>query len=294
MPVSLLSLLIELPRTIDDGSFYAVTSATSTTVVSNALKNATTNASITTYNGAFAYANAQQRLVRTDGLAPSTGTLTIRPDWASTPTSAHTLILTTLFPCTEDVSGGSSYRTLINRAAALLAYGDRVAVAIGTGYSYPLTTYPWLDREARLIRVLEPGPTGGQYVDASWRGPKLVLDGPTPALELTVPFGTATGSLILEVLRPAHTLVETAGVWAENTAGLSGDTDRLRIDVADILPAFKLVVYEALVGRSPGRPYPGAKDQAEYWRGQAMASRLFDWTQAGEQRAVPNPAGAAA
>ena len=51
------------------------------------------------------------------------------------------------------------------------------------------------------MRVLEPDIRGRGAKDARWRGWSLVLDAETPTLELTVPFGTATGNLILEVLR---------------------------------------------------------------------------------------------
>lgn len=298
MPSFLISLVLDGARTLDDIAQHSVASATSSTVVVTQLVNLTTGASADRYNGTHVFHRqaglpGQSRTVRPGGYAPSTGTLTVFPNWTTTPTAGDLIYLTHKFPViSEGADGGTDSRALVNKSLRKLSIPDRVHLAIGTGYAYPLTSFTWLDRPERLVRVLEPGPTGGEPVDASWRGPRLVLDGPTPTLNLRVPFENATGSLTLEVMRPGHTLIATAGVWAEST-GLINDTDQCLPNAEDVLPQFMAEAYAALASRTPGRPYPGADAARKAWLQVARRGRYYDRSnESPEEAAVPSEAAA--
>src|SRR6185369_12424554 len=103
MPVTLLSLMTALAGALDDLGQYTVASATSSSVVSSAMIDATPGASIDRYNGRWAYAASQQRVVETAGFTPSTGTLVTRSPWTSNPTAGMMLYLTGLFPMASAV-----------------------------------------------------------------------------------------------------------------------------------------------------------------------------------------------
>lgn len=295
MATTLLALYRALGHELNDLAMYPASAGAATTVTLAMLVNATVGASTERYNGRNVYCNAQQRVVRTSGYAPSTGVLTVFPSWVTPPTAAQQVILTSMFPVIQnnDDSGFDqsqsddlSYRTIINRALALLALPDRVRLTITRDYAYSTTTWPWLDRPERLRRILEPGVRGDRPVDASWRGWDLVLDANTPIIEFDVPFEAATGTLTLEVSRPANTWIATGGVWAETapSSGLVNDTDQTLAEIEDVLPAAKMIAYEALLRRAEGRP-PGPLLKAyETARADAEAGRYWDRSQQSPQQ----------
>jgi hypothetical protein len=295
-----------LARALDDFESYPVTSATTSTVVLGMLANPTASASTNRYDGAWAYiatgtAKGEQRRVRVGGYAPSTGTLTVWPLFSPTPAQYDEAEITRLFPAIENAGGTSdvsnatdtSYRALINRGLGRLAVRDRLPIATTAGtYAYSLVTTSWLDRDARLLGALEPDASGALTVPADWRGVRLRLDAETPYLEVRVPF---TGTLTLDVIRPAVSWIKVGAVWGESAVGvgLVADTDEAPVSLDDAVAAGLMEAYEVLMNRSPGRP---GGSWAEKWTAQreiVRALRTYDRTsEAAAQPAAP-AAGAA-
>lgn len=242
-----------LGRALNDLRVYPVTGATVTTVTSGALADSTADASAHRYDGAYVYyttgaAAGNQRRVAPGGFATTTGTLTLALIGAP-PASGDVLEITRLFPVVEQVpSEDASYLSLINRALAQLWAPDRVTLSFAGTSEASTALYPWLDRPERLVRVLEPAPVSGfPDVPCAWRGPRLILDGTAPVLQLARPF---TGTLTLEVRRPGDTLIE--GV--ETTGGLIAEHQTALPAVEDVLLGGLAEAYAVLMNRGPGRP----------------------------------------
>ena len=258
---------------------YDPSSGTVTTAVAALLVNSTANASTSLYVGKWIYHDPNREQRRVTVYAPTTGTVTVAPAWTA-PAPPDQVEMTSLFPSNNEIGSDDDYRTLINRALRRLLVPDRVALSITTGEEYATTTWPWLDRPDRLVRVLEPPPVGTRAIDSSWRGWSLTLDAQTPVLEVDVPFLTATGSITLEVLRPANTWIKTGATWAETpvSSGLLNDTDEAIPGIEDVLPVALMEAYRALVNRSPGRPNGNWSKLFADARTEARKTRYYDIT----------------
>jgi hypothetical protein len=285
---------------LDDLGAYVMASGSTTTAVSNGLKNSATNASTDRYNSYWVYVSTgaqagQQWKVKTGGYAPSTGTLTMTTTGGA-PGAGDTIEITHLFPSnstgTSALGEDVSYRTIINRALSRLLVLDSLTLPLTTSQTYSLAAYPWLDREERLIEVREPGPTGGLDIPAGWRRPFLRLDGPTSYLDLTTPFDAgAVGSLTLVVERPADTLVN----GADSTVGLSLDTDTAIPSVNDVVTVGLMEAYRALMARGSVAPAGQWAGKFAAQLGECRKLRRWDRSQdVPEAPPVPAPAGAAA
>jgi hypothetical protein len=320
MPTTQQALRQAAQNALDDGAAYACSIGTTDTVVIPALVNATTGASANRYDGAWVYlatgpagTAGQQRLVQPGGFDPALGELTVFPPWTVVPAGGNIVEITHLFPSTDlapslptaGIAGeDTSYRRLLNRSLGVMAKPAEISVAITTASTYSLAAYPYLDRESRLVRILEPDVDGDVPVPSDWRGWQLRLNAATPLLQVGVPFLTASDNLTLEVIRPCVNWIRSAGAWAQSTTGFTLDEsttdDNLLqsadVEVEDIMPVFLMCAYEVLAARSPGRPFPGAADLAETWRERAMASRLWDRTQqrAEAPQTAPVPSGGGA
>jgi hypothetical protein len=187
---------------------------------------------------------------------------------ATAVTPGSEIELTALFPIRAQVFGEDvGYTDLINRSLAKLLVPDRVTAPISTADSISLAAYPWIDRPERILRVMEPPPTGTRPVDAMWRGPQLVLSGGTPTLEFRAPFDVASGNVTIEALRPADTLLN--GVETAPGTGLSVDTQTAIAPLEDVLLVGLMEAFGALSNRDPGRPgqwtqkYADARERAE-------------------------------
>jgi hypothetical protein len=290
---------------LDDGSAYASTSSSATTVTLPALANATPNASHNAYDGAWVYIATgpagqvgQQRRVQAGGYDPSTGTLTITPNWTTAPSGGVIVEISRLFPATSPPSaviptvagvGGEdpSYRTLLNRTLSLCAKPAEILLPIGTARTYDLSGYWWFDRQERLLGIWEPDPIDGLPQRSDWRGWAVRWNADATLLTTRAPFSAASGSITLEVLRPCVAWIRNDTVWAQSENGLVDDDDTSNeammvaadVDPEDIMPVFLMCAYEALSARSPGRPYPGAADMAATWRERAQHLRFWDHTQ---------------
>lgn len=220
------------------------------------------------------------RIIREGSFVPSTGVFNVDPGWTG-PTLNDEVEITALFPAImADTTSGrvartTSYRTLMNRGLSRLLVPDRVALAITTSRTYSTATWPWLDRETRLVRVLEPSPvSGGLPFDARWRNPKLRLDGPTPTLTLDVPFTSASGDLTLEVLRPGDTLIS----GAESTAGYTAAADIAIVSLNDVVAVTLLEAFAVLRQRSVARPQGSYMDRHKEQLAICRKLAYWDWT----------------
>jgi hypothetical protein len=259
VPSTLLAIRQALIRALNDGSIHTANSGTAQTVVIQALINDHPDASPDRYDGYHVYDTTsprwlQQRMVKTGGFDPSTGTLSVIPPYNGTPQLGDQIEITQLFPSYRDVAkGDTSYLDLIVRGLSRILIRDRIDLSV-TGRTASLSGYPWLDREERLLDVLEPGPVAGALpVSAMWRGVRLRLDAETPLLEVPAPLAS-TQTLTLVVLRPADTRVAVGGSWADSTDGPSRDTDEVVPPVNDVMAATLVEIYFDLMNRNPGRP----------------------------------------
>lgn len=297
---TLLTYWQALARALDDlDGPYAVASAASNQVASARLVNNTPSASLHRYDNAWVHVDTgagagQLAHMVANGYVPSTGALTLTPNWTTIPSPADQFSLTYLFPARGGAVGADTdYRSLVNRALALILAPDRLSIAITTADTYSTTAYPWLDRPDRLVRVLEPAPMSGRApTDASWRGPRLVVDGASPFLQLNAPFTTASGNLVLEVWRPGDSLVN--GV--ESTTGLSAGTDTALPRVEDVVMVALLEGYQVLANRNPSRPsgqWVGKWGmqlkliQSEHARRMALGDRTLELAAASAMRQAP-------
>lgn len=259
---------------MNDGGVYTANAGAASTVTISALINGHASASPDAFDGYHVYDATsprwlQQRTVRTGTFVPSTGALTIDPPWGTVPVIGDVIEITNQFPSYRDVAtGDTAWIDLINRALSRFLIRDRIALSI-TGQTASLSAYPWLDREERLLDILEPGPTGGLPISARWRGANLRLDADTPVIEMPAALA-GTQSLTLVVLRPADTRIAVSGIWSDGTDGLLRDTDEAVPPVNDVLAATLVEAYFDLMNRSAGQPsgnwarlYSVAKTQAD-------------------------------
>jgi hypothetical protein len=258
-----------LSRALDDFAVYTVAASGASSVTSVDIADLTTSASANRFDGAWVYARESgvQRRALKAGLTPATGALALNYTWTLV-TAGSQIDVTRLFPIKAQIPHEDvSYTDLVNRALAKLLIPDRVTVAITTADSISLAAYRWIDRPERILRVMEPPPSGTRPVDAMWRGPQLVLSGGAPTLELRAPFDVASGSVTIEALRPADTLLN--GVETAPGTGLSLDTQTAIAPLEDVVLVGLMEAYLALSNRDPGRPgqwtqkYADARERAE-------------------------------
>lgn len=302
MSSTLLAYRTALQRALDDVGLYIATSGSGTTVVSNFLINTATAASTGRYNGAYVYFQSGtgiggQGVVKENGYAPSTGTLTFQATLNTAPGSGTVFEITRLFPSirsdtsiypqTED----TDYRSIINRALSMIVMPDQVSVTtVASQQEYSLSTYAyWLDRPERLLAVLDPPRASGWPTKPTWRRWELQLDGGVPTLQfIDRAYPVSSATFELSVMRPANTLIS----GTESTTGLSADTDTALPSVNDVVTIALMYAYESLANRSPGRPNGDYLKRYAAQVGLARRVRYYDKGQetAQQQAAAPEVA----
>lgn len=259
---TLLALVELCGYAIEDLGRYAVASATGSTVSITALDNDTTGASNQRYNRAkvciaSGAATLQQRVVTDGGYAPATNTLTIEPDWTTTPSAGQVALITREFPVLPGLQGErTDYRTMVNRGLAKIFRERRIGTSATTSRTHDLSTWKaWLQRPEQIVDYLEASPvSGGRLVSAKWRGPRLNLNADTPTVELKAPFSSAA-SLTIVARAPSNTWIRTSGTWAETSpsTGLVNFDDEAMPSETDVVKAFKVEAYSVLMAREPGK-----------------------------------------
>lgn len=289
---------------IGGGGVYTTDSAGSTTTLVCAA--GFKNSSLPTDHLAYAWVHVpttpapKQQQVTATGLTSASGTITVGSAFGSSINSATAFEVSTRLALIDggNKTAGISLNQCVNLALQHLLVPDELTVAITTSDEIALTTWQgWLDRVDRLRAVLEPSPVSGRApIDASWRfrsdEPLLTLDAELPKLRLEVPFSTATGSLTLQVLRPAETWLRISSTWTEMTpgTGMTAETDETKVDLAHIRAAGKVFAYQAMAeARSGARR---GEYQAQYEAALADARKLRYWD-ASRDKLQPPPAPAA-
>lgn len=294
MAVTLRALRQACAYALDDLTLVEVSSATTNTVVSPQLVNAVAQASDSTYGGNWVYVNSgagigQQRVVRPNGYAPSTGTLSVDAGWSTLPTNGAGLEITRLFPCVGLVQrADTDYRTLINRACDLLDVFDRIDIETAAGArTYTLANYAaWLDRPGRVLAVFDPPRAHGAPRMPTWRRWEVVFDAGAPFLQFE-DSGYSVGGATFQVFvrRPARSLVNGA-----DSGGLTNDADTVDARTEDVVTVFLMLAYEVLATRSTGRPSGPWQARFESQREMARALAMYDATR---ERPVAAPEGGA-
>jgi hypothetical protein len=295
-----------LSYSFDDLEIFAASGGDTSSFASASLVNADANASTATYNDRWVFNATQvfQRKTRTNIYTLGTGSLGIAPIWTA-PNSSDRIELTRLFPSFEPgpYTASQSWRRIVNRALQMIVVPDQITIAIVPGQqAYSLATWQkWLDREERFgwpplpdgtpqPRMWEPSPTGGSPTPADWRRPHLRLDADVPFVEIDVPFvaGT-TGSMVLNVMRPANTWVRVSGTWGESANdGLVGDTDEARPSVEAVVKVGRWIAIQTLAARGVTDATGRWSDKIADARAEAMGVKYFDRTQMATL--VPPPA----
>lgn len=295
MAVTLQAIRQALGYSLDDLQYHAATSGTSSTVVIAELISNASNASTARYDGRWLYnvTKGTQRRVRTNGYAPSTGTLTFDPT-ATSASAADRIELTGLFPGTvPPFSADANYNAIINTAAGKILFPSWVSPTISPGtHNRTLFSYLWLDRPERLgwpfpqpdgsphPLLMEPAPFGDGWVSADWRRPTLRFDVGTLTLELGVPYTAgSSGSLRLNVMRPVNTWVAVGGTFADSSVGMVNESDQLQIAMADILDVARWEAIKILADRSVSSASGRWADRLEEAERAARRVRWFDDTQ---------------
>jgi hypothetical protein len=257
----------------------------------DALVDTTASASSSLFSGAHVYATGtgQQRRVRTDGFDPATGTLTLATTWTD-PTDGTEIEVSRLLAVAADTPGGeTTWNECIRRACAKVLVPDRIPIAISTTEQYDLSAYPWLDRQERLVRVTEPPAAGFTQVPSDWRDWRLAFYAGSPLLEMRVPFTSLGGNLILDVLRPADTLI--SGAETAPGTGPTLDTQTVNVGIEELVVLGTLEAATALMSRNPGRP---GQWEGRYKEARERAEQLYHFDGAFYKPKAAAPAGVAA
>lgn len=294
---TLSDILYGVGNALDDLARYAVSSATSSTVTLSSWIDTTPNASPNQHAHQYVYVETGavlglQRRIK-PGSWTSSGQVGVTPTW-TTPAPGDSVLVTGLFP----VIGGdvgpedSSYRAHANAGLGRLRIRDTIGVPIATSHSLSLATWRrWLTGPEYLGSMREPSITGlGPPMDAGWRGIRAVFDAELPRLELNAPFATASGSLLVDVLRPANTWRGRGGVWSEIADGqaLVVPSDEVNVSVEDAVTVTKVEMLHALAFRNAGQPsIPRAFDRYQEALAEARQLEFYDYRGA---RPAPAPA----
>lgn len=294
MSVSRLAIREATGYRLDDLELLTAASGTATTAVVSALVSSTSAAPTTAHNGAHIYDRTTflQRRVKANGFVPSTATLTLEPTGTAI-SAGNVLERTRLFP---SAAGGPShdtpYNTFIARGTSRLLVPAKITIPITASHSYSLATWSrWLKYPERLIRVSEPDALGYEPRDAAWRGWRLVLDAQSPRLVFNRPFESASGSITLDVLRPANSWVLTSGTWAESSTGMVLDLEEIEVELNAAVAATLVEVCEALLARQQGAPVGRWKEIHDAALVDLRALKAWDRTLYME--AAPTPAAVA-
>lgn len=227
----------------------------------------------------------RQRRVAASGLTIASGTVTFESTFGSQIGISTVFEWSPLLPLITAPATGEtpSIEDALYEALRHLAFPDEISPSIATTADISLATWAaWLDRSDRLLAVLEPAPVASLApIDASYRfeghTARLLLDGETPKLRLNVLYPTATGSLTLQVLRPADTWFRVSGTWTETAPGtaLAAETDEVRPDLRHCREAGLVFCYQALAASREGARR--AEYQAKYEQQLAIARDLPFW-----------------
>lgn len=231
-----------------------------------------------------------QRRALKSGLAQN-GTITLEAPLGQQAQTTSWVEISRLLPPSNTLTAGigQSVEGCVIEGLRHLLIEDEFTLSITTSDEYSLSSYRFLDRQARLTAVKEAAPVAGRApIDSSFRGWELVLDAELPKLRCRMPFATATGSITLHVRRPADTWLATSGVWAADTDGLGAEADEAVPEIAEVVTAALPFAYLAILESRSGAAR--AEYLARYQQALAEARNLAHWDHTRDQLpAAPAP-----
>lgn len=130
-----------------------------------------------------------------------------------------------------------------------------VTLALVSGQrDYSLATWPWLDREERIVDVRVLDVMGTSYVPTSKRWELRPNGRGGATLHFVEPYRFPSGSYTarLVVRRPADTTIEVGGSWGDSTVGLVNESDEAPVELDQLIPVALAAALRSLRDRSTG------------------------------------------
>jgi hypothetical protein len=192
-----------------------------------------------------------QRQLRRNPMGASTGTLYVTRPFASTPASGQKWELYFRFPAIRDeATGRDGYRELINEALRTMRIvpNDMITVSGVTDQTDYLLTYPWIREPGRIVNVRN----ADQSIYSGGWTPRMI--GGQSYLKLDTARYSTGDTFLLEVRRPANSLLKVSGTWNDQTsltAGLSADTDEAVPSINDVVAVARELCYAELQRNAP-------------------------------------------
>ena len=191
----------------------------------------------------------QSRVLAPGSYDPAIGTLTVERVFAGSsgvPGVGDIAEILPYFPAVRGQLADVGYLELINLALRDLWTDDLVTLTtVANVHDYDLSTRTWLDRPERLRRVLDPPRASGYPAAPAWRRPELLINGPNPLLRFRTPYTASGEEILLEVRRPADTLVN----GADSVLGLTSDASTAVPEVREVVTVALYYAYRALRDR---------------------------------------------
>lgn len=241
---TLVAARADLGRQLGGFGRFTPTGGTTTTVTcSAAFASSELPASALAYAWIYVPDSAapRQRRVAKDGLNTASGTITVEAQFG-TDIDQQVFEVHTKLPAIQDNSADNGQTTtmglkeILNLSARqILVRQDDYELTLVNGqrdYDLPV----WLDRDSRLLDVLQPNAFDNGWVRAADLGHDWELreGGTGNVLRFNAPYRFSTGTHVVHLVvdRPGDTLVKLSGSpdWTDSTVGLDDELDEVAID----------------------------------------------------------------
>lgn len=243
------------------------------------------NASSSTFQGAWAYLNAstganlagQRQIATTSGYDADNGAFTVARAFSTSVASGVGFEISTRLPAITDDLGMIGAREIINDVLLTIPPIDLLPVTGVTNQSaYDVTTtYPWLLDKWSILGIYFQD-TGDDYPKPTGMAWDWLYDADSPKLLLpSEPFTTGQ-TFYLKAHRPAQTWVKTSGTWAADTDGLNNDSDEA-LPLRQVVRAMALSVAYRMLGNAdgPGEYIAFYREREAFWTTKAGALKWW-------------------
>lgn len=215
---------------------------------------------------------------RNGALTTSSNTLTVATAFSNIVQSGVTFRLAWRVPWYDTPPGRAGLREITNDVLERIWVEDRIALTAVTGqqrYTLPLTTYPWLNDPARILKIENPT-NSADDIPTDYHGrPGFTVDGETIYLNFPGAPWTTGKDPTLVVHRPGNSRLRVGGTWTDQdseTDGLTLPSESALATVRDVRIMGAALLYRALADKAPGEEATYWTIQARHWAG--VASRL--------------------